>query len=488
VGLVATPGESLALTGRLASEGALRMVALGEMAGGEIDDPHDGSYDLSQLVNFVVTRVSLPAAVAPLDLLTEEERASLINERLRDLLDEARKAPLYAERLRGLDITAVGDLEKLPVLTREEMDQNMLPKGRGLAASPEYWGGYVSRSGGSTGEPKFAIYDGPDWEAMISHAERCLRAAGLTRGDRLANFMLAGDLYGSFVSFDHINRRIGVTTFAFAHQLSPAVFVDIWRKFQINVVQGIPTAILPLLRAARELEPALRIEKVVYAGNPMAKSDFVWLREALGVKRIASIIGANDGGQLAFQCEHQSGPLHHLVDDYNYVEIIDEIGKRVPDGEPGRILLTSLQKRAFPLIRYELGDAGRIVGSECACGRTTRVIEYLGRADDTIPVGNMNFRFRDVAAALGDLPLSPLQLVVRSVPAGDAIVLRAETTERTEEMKGRILSQLFTRLEKLEERVEDKSVAELTIELLAPGELPRNPRTGKVRQLVEERL
>ena len=67
----------------------------------------------------------------------------------------------------------------------------------------------MSRSGGSTGIPKFSVYDRADWNSLIDAGERAVRFAGLRMNDRLANCMMAGDLYGSFVSFDHINSRIG---------------------------------------------------------------------------------------------------------------------------------------------------------------------------------------------------------------------------------------------------------------------------------------
>ena len=62
-----------------------------------------------------------------------------------------------------------------------------------------------------------------------------------------------------------------------------------------------------------------------------------------------SIIGANDGCQVAYQCEAMSGAMHHIVDDFNYVEIVDDNWKPVAQGQPGRILITSLLKHSFPL-------------------------------------------------------------------------------------------------------------------------------------------
>jgi phenylacetate-CoA ligase len=487
VGLVAAADERLDLIDRIAGAGAVRIVELGKMAGGEVDDPHDGAYDLPQLMHLVMARVALPGeATAPVDVMPEPERRALIDARLRALIDHARRAPLYERRLEGVTIDGADDLPKLPMLTREDMDRGMPPKGEGLATGP-YTGGYVSRSGGSTGEPKFSVYDGHDWEHMIDKAVRLFRALGVRAGDRLANFMLAGDLYGSFVSFDHINARLGVTSFGFASAMDPAVFLKVWREFRVNVVEGVPSTLVPFLRKVKAAEPAFTIEKVVYAGSPMSAADRAWIADALAARRIGSVVGANDGGAIAYQCEKLAGALHHVLDDFNLIEIVDDEGAPLPDGQPGRILITSLLKYAFPLIRYEIGDVGRILPGGCTCGRTSRVIEYLGRADDILCVAMMNVSWRDITAALAAFPISQMQLAAGGGASGETLTVRVEIEGAQPGAAQAMRDALLAHVGKLAERLADGGLAGLTIEVLPPGALPRNPRTGKVRAVVDER-
>ena len=487
IGVAAGKEEGQELAIALSRAGALRVLELGKMSGGEIEDPHDGSYDLPQFVNFVVTRVPIDAGKDPRDCLPEAARTALIDRRLRELIDRAKRSEFYSKRFEGIHVQATLDLEKIPVLTREEMEANMPPQGLGLSTGA-FSGGYVSRSGGSTGAPKFSIYDGADWEAMISEAVRVLRAAGLEKGDRVANCMLAGDLYGSFVSFDHINYRVGAMTFAFAGHVTPEVFLDTWKKFGINCIQAIPTVLVPLLRACHRLDETFTMEKIIFAGTPLSGSDRDWLRNVLGVKRIASIIGANDGGQLAFQCEFMSDSRHHLIDDFNFVEILDEQGKRVPEGSAGKIVITSLLKFAFPLIRYEIGDAARIVPEKCPCGRLGRVIDYLGRADDTVCIANMNLRYRDFVSALQGFPYSALQLIAKNDEKGEYLIMRVESEISEAEIEKKVYGAMMEKVEKLQERVKDKSLQRIDVEWLPIGTIPRNPRSGKIKQLCDERI
>ena len=492
VGVVISPAEQYEVSEKLSAAGALRIVEISKMAGGEIEDPHDAGYDLPQYLNLIMTRVpqakagGAPEEFDPVDFMPVHARAGLINERLRRLIAKARRSEFYSKRLSGLKIDSTEDLEKIPVLTRQEMDANIPPAGNGLSTGPWY-GGYVSRSGGSTGKPKFSIYDGHDWEEMINNAGRLFRSVGIKKGDRLANCLLAGDLYGSFVSFDHINVRAGVTSFAFAGSLDPEVFLEVWRKFNINALQGVPSLFTPALREIKELEPCFTLEKIIYAGQTLSSADHNWLTSTLGVKRISSVIGANDGGQIAFQCAAQSGALHHVIDDFNFIEVVDENGKRVEDGVQGKLIITSLLKYAFPLIRYEIGDRGRIVPGLCGCGRTIRTLEYLGRTDDIVCVGAMNFKYGDIRGLLSGLPVTELQIAARTCEKGDYIVLRVESGLQTEDFRKKIRTLLLEKTEKLGERLKTGALYKLEIELFKPGLLPRNERTGKLKSLIDER-
>ena len=68
-----------------------------------------------------------------------------------------------------------------------------------------------------------------------------------------------------------------------------------------------------------------------------------------------------------------------------FVEIIGEDGRRLPDGETGRIVTTNLSIRAMPLLRYLTGDVGAITNEPCACGRgLQRVVKLQGRDRDVI--------------------------------------------------------------------------------------------------------
>jgi phenylacetate-CoA ligase len=93
--------------------------------------------------------------------------------------------------------------------------------------------------------------------------------------------------------------------------------------------------------------------------------------------RCTDVYSANEVGYIALQCaEH--GSLH-IQAEAVFVEILDEAGNVCGVGDSGRVVVTSLQSLATPLLRYELGDYGT-VGPPCPCGRASPVVErVLGR-------------------------------------------------------------------------------------------------------------
>ena len=94
--------------------------------------------------------------------------------------------------------------------------------------------------------------------------------------------------------------------------------------------------------------------------------------------------------KVGFTCEERDG--FHLHEDLCQLTIVDRDGKRLPDGEPGEIVLSNLVNRGSVLLNYRIGDLGRISTAACPCGRTTQVLadlegrtsEYVTRPDGSL--------------------------------------------------------------------------------------------------------
>jgi phenylacetate-CoA ligase len=88
---------------------------------------------------------------------------------------------------------------------------------------------------------------------------------------------------------------------------------------------------------------------------------------AFGVRPL-DVYAVTEAGPVAFECPDSPGD-YHLNDDVQIVEIVDEMGHRVPDGETGEVVLTPLTLLSEPLLRYRVGDLAARRPYRCRCGR-----------------------------------------------------------------------------------------------------------------------
>jgi phenylacetate-coenzyme A ligase PaaK-like adenylate-forming protein len=106
------------------------------------------------------------------------------------------------------------------------------------------------------------------------------------------------------------------------------------------------------------------------------------VRAAWGIE-VHDTYGATEYAPIATECEH--GRMH-LLEDRAILEVVDHRGRPVPPGEPGeRLLLTVLDRRTQPLLRYELSDGVREQPGTCPCGRPFRMLAGVeGRLEESL--------------------------------------------------------------------------------------------------------
>jgi phenylacetate-CoA ligase len=136
------------------------------------------------------------------------------------------------------------------------------------------------------------------------------------------------------------------------------------------------------------------VERVLVAGEPgggepafRAKLEEGWCA------RVFEAMGIGDIGVSLFgECEEQDG-MHLGARGFVHAELIDpETGDPLPmeDGASGELVLTHLQHRAAPLLRFRTRDHVEVRTSPCPCGRTAPRIRCIGRTDDMLIVRGVN--------------------------------------------------------------------------------------------------
>ena len=168
----------------------------------------------------------------------------------------------------------------------------------------------------------------------------------------------------------------------------------------------------------------------IFGAEPWTEEMRRSIEQSLGIKAY-DIYGLTElgGPGVAFECEAQSGL--HINEDHFYAEIIDpDTGEVLPEGEKGELVFTSLDKRAFPLLRYRTRDICMLKREACPCGRThIKMCKPMGRSDDMLIIRGVNVFPSQIEAVLLSEGYSPnYQIVVDRVNNTDTFDVNVELT------------------------------------------------------------
>ncbi|MDQ4109664.1 MAG: hypothetical protein M3306_00995 [Actinomycetota bacterium] len=116
-------------------------------------------------------------------------------------------------------------------------------------------------------------------------------------------------------------------------------------------------------------------------------------------------------GWLAGECRERNGL--HVFADARVIEVVDEDGRVLPAGETGEIVVTDLTNRVFPIIRYRLGDRGRLLDRPCACGIALPLMASPeGRVTDMLYTPSGRSLGHRISAMFSDVPDAVRQMQV----------------------------------------------------------------------------
>lgn len=439
--------------------------------------------------------MSAPSRPLDLDRLPYPEIQTLASLKLQALLTLARQhSPFYHARLSGLDLDHPDVLASIPVLTKDDLVANSPPESEALLTGP-LASAYLFRSGGTTGAPKFSPFAVSEFHRWVEVFKRAYTAAGLAPEDRVANLFVSGSMYASFIFVNRLVEEMGCLNLPLTAAATPTTVSATLELFDANVLMGGPSWLLEVVSALSPLA-ASRITKIFYAGESLYSEERDWLHTRLPNLQVLASggYGAVDAGLMAYQCKASSGSIHHVLADHVILEIVDpETLRSVPSGDPGLVLVTTLDRHLMPLIRYKIGDAGRWLEGPCACGRSMPRFELLGRGDDTLRIGYANVDILEVLPAIAQVPglSTHAQIVKDRRDRKDQLTVRIERQPDgdSDDDPHRLAEAVAERLRLLKPDLAKSEASgyvwPLRVEILDPGGIGRVSVTGKIRRVVD---
>lgn len=487
--------EKLAMSDALVGIGADRVTDIGMMARRKHGTPHDGTRGTSEMLRWVSIGSDKPFE-NPFDYWDDEKREKYRLAKLNAFLHFVREhSPFYHDRIPDITLTSLSQLSNLPVLTPDELKSHNTLTDYSLLALP-LSGGISFGSGGTTGAPKFISRTNLEnhYNARLIGKGYALSVFDST--DTVANLLFAGNMWASFLSHNEAIEATGAHVLPIAGNIAMEDIVSVLKVFRPTGAVSIPSVILSLAEYVEKHNLDIRIPKIVTGGEHLYPEAKAYIARVLGTVKFASTgYLSNDTGCIGFQCEHTSGAVHHIHESYCIMEVVDpETNMPVPDGEPGKILVTNFCRYQMPLIRYDIGDMGRIITHKCSCGRQVKLMELLGRSDDTLIIGGGNIKLTDIAAIVGKIEglTMHFRIIADTEGAKDRFSVEVETAEAVDETEQKRLEkalydQLLLDKHEFLAFMRTGSILPPAVRAVAPETLPRNPRTGKLKQVVDRR-
>ncbi len=339
----------------------------------------------------------------------------------RDLMDKKGVKP---EDIKGVD-----DLHKLPFLKKDDL-REAYPCG--LLAAPKTECVRIQSTSGTTGKRVVAFYTQHDVDLWEDCCARALVAAGGNEDD-VCQVCYGYGLFTGGAGLHGGSHKLGSLTLPMSSGNTERQ-IQFMMDLESTILCCTPSYAAYIGETLKEKgykpeDNKLRIG--IFGAEPWTEEMRRDIENNLGIKAY-DIYGLTElsGPGVAFECEEQRGM--HINEDHFIAEVINpETGEVLPVGEKGELVFTSLDKEAFPLLRYRTRDICILSREKCSCGRTfIRMTKPLGRSDDMMIIRGVNVFPSQIEAVLLNSGYAPnYQIIVDRVNNTDTFDINVEMKE-----------------------------------------------------------
>ena len=389
---------------------------------------------------------------------------------------------MVAANVRPDDIKDLSDLSKLPTMKKTDLRDNYPDK---LFVRPQSDIIRYHVSSGTTGKPTVVGYTRNDIENWSESLARAFTSSGLGRND----VMQISNGYGLFtggLGKHYGAEKIGAAALP-ASTGNTSRQIELMRDLPVTAIACTPSYMFHIADACDRIGVDIRKDTKLRVGilgaEPWSESMRKKLQDRTGILAQNCYGTSEISGPMFTECTEQKGI--HIWGDLCLMEILDKNGEPCADGERGEMVMTMLQKEAFPLIRYKIGDISSLEWDRCECGRThPRLQRITGRTDDMLIIRGINVFPSQVEDVIGEMDfLTPFyHITVDSTNYMDNMTVEVEIADNalTDDMV-----KLNKMTKEFDRRLKDVLNIKAEIKLALPGSMPRSE--GKAKHVTDLR-
>jgi len=378
------------------------------------------------------------------ETMGREELEQLQLERLQSTLHRVYlNVPFYRKKFDELeidpdDITSLKDLRKLPFTTKDDLRENYP---YGLFAVPLREVVRIHASSGTTGMSTVVGYTKTDIKTWSNLVARVLTAGGITKDDVVQIAFGYGLFTGGF-GLHYGAERVGASVIPISSGNTRRQ-VKIMQDFKTTALVCTPSYALLVADTINDMGiniNSLSLKYGLFGAEPWSEGMRQEIQQRLKIKATDNY-GLSEvmGPGVAGECLERDGL--HINEDHFLVEVVDpNTLEPAAPGETGELVITTLTKEAFPVIRFRTRDLTRLMPDPCSCGRKLiRMSRVMGRTDDMLIIRGVNVFPSQIEAVLCDIEGTEphYQIIVERKGALDEVTVLVEVSETTffDEMK-----------------------------------------------------
>lgn len=376
-----------------------------------------------------------------------------------------------ANRVNLENIKDVDTLRELPFTTKEDL-QKSYPYD--MFAVPLRNIVRIHSTSGTTAKPIVVGFTRDDLRNWTECTARLLAAAGLTEHD-VVQIALDYNLFTSGFGFQQGAEQIGASVIPASFTASVEKQIVIMRDFKTTALVTTPSHAVNIASGIEELHvhaESLHVRHGLFCGERWSDQLRQQLEDRLHIKS-TDTYGSTEimSPGVAGECHLREGL--HINEDHFLIEIINpRTLEPVGIGPEGELVLTTITKEGFPLIRYRTGDITSLNPEPCACGRTfLRMARVLSRTDDLISFRGVEFFPSQIEQILRDVEgVSPSYQLILGRQAGvDTLEIKVEISDSLPFLDG--LRSVENMLSQLSKRIKTVLDVEAKITLVEPKSL-----------------